>query len=164
MSEGVCFALPANLTFDEIKLAVSRTFGTMVKQGFPDGDDSYCSLTLVAGNKIHDVTVSRNGEPGTPFHNLISVSVYDDPEAALDQFRELAHKLGGTFYIVNDDGEEEVLPYVEPDTNSEGYKRHMELGDFIGRDAAATLRYVAKDPEKRERLIELVAALRGDGA
>jgi hypothetical protein len=146
MPEGPSFSLPANLTFDAIRLAVSQKFGRHVKQEYPDGDVSYCWLTLVAGNKLHDVTLSRNGEPETPYNNLISFSIGDDPEASLDQFREIAHELGGTFYVINDDGDEVVLPYVEPDKNSDEYKRDVELAEIIGRDAVATIRYVAQDP------------------
>jgi hypothetical protein len=157
MTDGPRFSLPANLTFDEIRLAVSRKFGTHVKQEYHAGDISFCWLTLVAGNKLHDVTLSRNGEPETPFHNLIAFSIGDDPEASLDQFREIAHELGGTFYVIDDDGSELVLPYVEPDKSSVEYKRHAEFVEIIGRDAAATIRYVTQDAETRKRLIDLIS-------
>lgn len=116
-------------------------------------------MAIVAANKAHDITISRNGEPDSPFHNKIAVSVYVDPAAALDGFREVANKLGGVFYIVNDDGVEEVLPYVCPDPSSEEDKADEELQEIIGRDAADILRYVAKDQKKYARLMELVRTL-----
>lgn len=163
MSEGISFSLPADLTFDEIKDAITRRFGTHAKYSSSHGDDSFCGMAIVAENKIHDITISRNGEPGSPFHNKIAVSVYEDPEAALDGFREVANKLGGVFYIFNDEGVEEVLPYVCPDPSSEEDKVDEELQAIIGRDATDILRYVAKDQEKYDRLMELMRTLSSAG-
>lgn len=159
MSEGIRFSVPADLTFEEIKLSISRTFGTFVRQSFTNGDDSFCSITLVAGNQLHDVTVSRNGEPGTPFHKMISVSTYDDPGASLDQFREIAHSLGGTFYTISPDGDEVVLPYQAPDENSAEFLLFKELSELVGRDAAATIVYVSQDAGKRAILAEIISQL-----
>lgn len=156
MSDGMRFTLPVSMSFDEIELLISRTFGTMVKRYFPAPEDtSFCLLKFVAGGEVHDLTLSLNGEPDTPFYGVVSASLWDKPKATMDQFREIAHSHGGSVYI----GGKVVLPYTKPD--AAGQTLLLELVDIVGRNAALVLAYRAKDATKRDRIITLLQALGG---